>query len=141
MTHYHCEGSYKLGNITLCFDDHSVNVAGEQKRLRNKLFRLLSHLANHPNRLVTRKELIERVWDGNYYIGEKGLTHAICMLRNILKKDPESGVTIDTIPKSGYRLRIKNKQVHSEDSKQEYLLKMDTSVPSWWPSQYGYYAG
>lgn len=140
MSDYRNDGSVKLGNIVICFDDHSVIVNGKQKRLRNKLFRLLSHLAQNPNRLVSRQELIENVWDGNYYIGEKGLTHAICMLRNLIKKDPESGVTIDTIPKSGYRLRVKDNNVPTEQERTEFILKMDTSVPNWWPSQYGYYA-
>ncbi len=128
----------QIGNLTICADTHQMNIAGEAIHLRNKLFHLLMYLAAHKNKLVSRNDLIDNVWSGNYYIGEKGLTHAICILRNLLKKEPGCGVSIDTIPKSGYRLKVtaNNKQENQTNrlNMSEIIMSVDTSKPSWWPT-------
>ena len=126
----------EVGNLKLCRETHTLFVSGKAHHLRNKLFLLFDYLVNNPNKLIKRKELITNIWDGNYYIGEKGLTHAVCMLRNILKKDPDCGVVIDTVPKTGYRMRTKNHKTYPSElqQSQEHInIDIKSETPNWWP--------
>ncbi|MDF2179017.1 winged helix-turn-helix domain-containing protein [Aliiglaciecola sp. CAU 1673] len=74
--------------------------------LRQKVMQVLLHLAKHHDRLVTREELIEAIWDGNEAVGERALTNAIWQLRASLGKPPEKQECIQTVPKSGYQLLL-----------------------------------
>lgn len=66
---------------------------------------VLSYLMAHHPQLVTREELIEQVWDGNIYVGDKALTNAIWQLRSLFE---QFGMTdfIQTVRKRGYRLTL-----------------------------------
>ncbi|WP_144393052.1 winged helix-turn-helix domain-containing protein [Pleionea sediminis] len=126
----------KIGNLILCADTHSLIINEQHHRLRNKLFQLLVYLIDKRNTLVSRKELIDAIWDGNYYIGEKGLTHAVCILRTKLKEAGDSGLSIETIPKTGYLLKVKgvnSAQTKSKESDYDPTSDIDTSIPDWWP--------
>ncbi|MCO7225038.1 winged helix-turn-helix domain-containing protein [Pleionea sp. CnH1-48] len=128
------DSTVKIGKLALCRDTHTLLINNESHHLRNKLFLLLNYLVINQNRLINRDELISNIWDGNYYIGEKGLTHAVCMLRNLLKKDPDCGVLIDTIPKTGYRLRIRTENKEAPTEENQLSVKMDADLPNWWPN-------
>ncbi len=75
--------------------------------LRSKLWRLFITLIQHRNELLTREQLIQRVWNGNQLIGDYGLTHSICKLRQIIRHY-ELNVEIITIAKAGYLMKIRN---------------------------------
>lgn len=122
-----------FGKLTLCRENHCLMINGKPQHLRNKLYRLMKYLAERPNRLVYREELINYIWDGNFYIGEKGLTHAICILRTLLKASPDCGVTIETVPKTGYHLRVRDHSRKPIENKPNTVETIDTSVPEWWP--------
>ncbi len=81
----------------------SIQIENIQIRLRSKLWQVLIHLIENQSRLVSRQDLIEFCWQGNYFTGEQGVTHTICHLRRILKKYSLS-TRIITIPKKGYIL-------------------------------------
>ena len=121
-----------IGRVKLCKETHTLFINNEKYHLRNKLFLLFEYLMDHQDKLIKREELITNIWSGNYYIGEKGLTHAICMLRNMLRKDPNCGVTIDTIPKTGYRLRVKSTKT-SQTVSSKVQVNVNTDTPQWWP--------
>ena len=57
-------------------------------------------------KLVSREDLIQKVWSGNYYTGAKGVTHTMCKLRKTLNDLGENKVQIKTLPKRGYTLQI-----------------------------------
>lgn len=75
-------------------------IAVQQKPLE-----VLNYLISHHPRLVTRAELIEKVWDGNGYVGDKALTNAIWQLRSVFEQLGLSNF-IETVRKRGYRLTI-----------------------------------
>ena len=74
-------------------------------RLREKLFQVLYFLVQNKNHLVLREHLIEHCWNGNYYTGNRAITHTICHLRKLLKQ-LNLKVSICTLPKQGYILTI-----------------------------------
>ncbi len=69
-----------------------------------KVMAVLVHLARHHDRLVTRQELIDEVWDGNTFVGEKSLNNAIWRLRQVLGDHSDEPVYIKTTSKAGYQL-------------------------------------
>ena len=77
---------------------------GEACTLQPKFIEVLAYLASQFPRVVTREELIEKIWDSNHYVGEKALTNAVWNLRKALKV--ENNPVIETIRKTGYRLLL-----------------------------------
>jgi len=67
-------------------------------------FQLLSHMAQHPNRVWSRDQLLEQVW-GYAYQGDGRLvdTH-IARLRAKIEDDPANPDLIQTVRGLGYRL-------------------------------------
>lgn len=74
-------------------------------RLEPKVMQLLLCLARHEGRPVTRASLLDEVWRG-YFVGEDALNAAVARLRRALDRPGEPG-SIETVPKVGYRLRLR----------------------------------
>ena len=72
--------------------------------LQPKFIEVLAFLAQQYPNLVTREQIIEEIWDGNFYVGEKALTNAIWHLRKSLKSFDANIEFIETIRKTGYKL-------------------------------------
>lgn len=70
---------------------------------RLKIVQVLTLLVQNRTRVVTRQELIDRVWAGNAITGQKGLNSVIYGIRSILNEPGENEI-IQTMPKRGYRL-------------------------------------
>jgi Tol biopolymer transport system component len=87
--------------------EYSIQIAEEDKKsLQPKFVEVLCYLAQQYPRIIPRDELIEEIWAGNTYVGEKALTNAIWHLRQSLKGSNPEGDVIETIRKVGYRLLI-----------------------------------
>lgn len=89
-------------------DTREGTVAGPlgSVRLEPKVMDVLSVLASHPGRVVSRDELLDAVWP-NVVVTEHTLSRCIYQLRNELGKiGAEQGDfnPIETLPKRGYRL-------------------------------------
>ncbi len=55
---------YRVGGLEIDPSRAVVRRGGEIVELRPKTYRFLLYLLEHPDRLVTKEELVERVWDG-----------------------------------------------------------------------------
>ncbi len=72
-----------FGDIAIDLAAHSVHRAGEPLHLTPIEFRLLAHLANHPECVVTHKQLLQAVWGP----GHAGDTHYVRVhMANLRKK-------------------------------------------------------
>lgn len=78
--------------------------------IQQKPMEVLQFLALQYPALVTREQLIDAVWDGNGYVGEKALTNAIWQLRHQLQQLGAAEL-IGTIRKKGYRLQVAPEQL------------------------------
>ena len=96
----------EFSTITLKVDENLIESNFHSKRIRSKLSRVLELLIKNQNNITLRKEILEKVWYGNYYTGEPGMTHTICCLRKLLKDFSGNSIQINTIPKCGYILLI-----------------------------------
>lgn len=80
----------------------SVNL-NKVIRLEPMLLELLLVLTRQPNRVVSRKQIIEAVWEGDQRVGNPALTKAISKLRQLFIQYFNAPDLIETLPKKGYR--------------------------------------
>lgn len=92
------EGSIRFGACTLDEKRGLLLRGGEVVRLRAKTFALLVEFCRNADRVLTKDELLARLWPG-LVVTEDSLTQAISELRRAL--GPEAG-RLQTIPKRGY---------------------------------------
>src|SRR3954469_9707223 len=79
----------------LWYGDHPVN-------LPLKEIELLSVLTESAGRVVTKDEILDRIWEGSF-VEESNLTRHIYLLRKIFKQYGEGDGLIQTVPRRGYR--------------------------------------
>lgn len=78
----------------------SVTLDGQPVTLGARAFDVLTYLANHPDRVITKEELLDHVWAG-VLVEESNLTVQIAGLRKALGKD-----AIKTVPGVGYKFTL-----------------------------------
>jgi two-component system response regulator RegX3 len=94
----------EVGPIRLNTGKHQVFVNGNAVALPLKEFELLEFLMRNSGRVLTRSQLIDRVWGGDYYGDTKTLDVHIKRLRSKIEVDPANPVLIQTIRGLGYKL-------------------------------------
>ncbi|MEY4498766.1 MAG: hypothetical protein RJA40_871 [Actinomycetota bacterium] len=98
------EDLLEVGPIRLNIGKHQVFVKGNPVALPLKEFELLEFLMRNSGRVLTRSQLIDRVWGGDYYGDTKTLDVHIKRLRAKVEADPANPVLIQTIRGLGYKL-------------------------------------
>jgi two-component system, OmpR family, response regulator RegX3 len=94
----------EVGELVVDPAARSVSVSGEPVKLARKEFDLLAELARHAGRVVTREELMSRVWDVNWFGSTKTLDVHIRTLRRKLGDDSADPRFIETVRGVGFRL-------------------------------------
>ena len=94
----------EVGPVQLNIGKHQVLVLGNLVALPLKEFELLEFLMRNSGRVLTRSQLIDRVWGGDYYGDTKTLDVHIKRLRSKIEKDPANPELIQTIRGLGYKL-------------------------------------
>lgn len=93
-----------VGAIKLDTARHQAFSNGLPIALPLKEFELLEFLMRNSGRVLTRSQLIDRVWGGDYFGDTKTLDVHIKRLRSKLENDPANPVLIQTIRGLGYKL-------------------------------------
>src|SRR6266436_3343400 len=94
----------KFGVFEVDLTAGEVRKAGMKQKLAGQPFQVLQALLEHPQEIVTREELRERLWPGNTFVDyELGLKKAVNRLREVLGDSAESPHFIETVPRRGYR--------------------------------------
>jgi two-component system response regulator RegX3 len=96
-------GVITAAGIHIDVERHQVTNNGVQVSLPLKEFELLEFLMRNAGRVLTRGQLIDRVWGGDYYGDTKTLDVHIKRLRSKLEKDPANPQLIQTIRGLGYK--------------------------------------
>lgn len=100
------EDSGKLltaGPVEIDVESHKVKVNGEFVTFPLKEFELLEFLVRNSGRVLTRTQLIDRIWGSDYFGDTKTLDVHIKRLRAKIEKDPANPVLILTIRGLGYK--------------------------------------
>ncbi len=93
----------RLGNAEFDVGGRRLCVAGADVTLRTKEFDLLVLLAEHAGIVLTRQQLLDRIWAGEFDSDSRTVDVHISRLRERLAAS-RSEMTIDTIRSVGYRL-------------------------------------
>jgi len=91
------------GRVSLDIDRHTVSVAGEQINMPLKEFELLEVLMRNSGRVLTRGQLIDRVWGSDYFGDTKTLDVHIKRIRSRIEENPSEPVMLVTVRGLGYR--------------------------------------
>jgi two-component system, OmpR family, response regulator RegX3 len=97
-------GILTAAGIRLEVGKHQVTVNGTLISLPLKEFELLEFLMRNSGRVLTRTQLIDRIWGGDYYGDTKTLDVHIKRLRSKIEADPANPILIQTIRGLGYKL-------------------------------------
>lgn len=82
--------------------EFSIVKHGEVLPVEPRAFRVLLYLLRNPQRLITKDELLQSVWD-DAVVTENSLARAILKLRQCLGDDAKSPEYIETVSRIGYR--------------------------------------
>jgi two-component system response regulator RegX3 len=93
-----------VGPVRMDVERHVVTVRGEPVRLPLKEFELLEILLRNPGRVLTRGQLIDRVWGSDYVGDTKTLDVHVKRLRAKLEDDPADPRLLVTVRGLGYKL-------------------------------------
>jgi len=94
----------EAGRVRMDVERHVVTVDGEQVSLPLKEFELLELLLRNAGRVLTRGQLIDRVWGADYVGDTKTLDVHVKRLRAKLEADPAHPVLLVTVRGLGYKL-------------------------------------
>jgi two-component system response regulator RegX3 len=97
-------GVLTVGPVRLDIDRHIISVNGLPISLPLKEFELLEFLMRNSGRVLTRMQLIDRVWGSDYVGDTKTLDVHIKRLRAKIEKDPANPELIQTVRGMGYKM-------------------------------------
>ena len=97
------EDVIEAGGVRVDVQRHQVTVNGEPVRLALKEFELLEVLMRNTGRVLTRGQLIDRVWGSNYVGDTKTLDVHIKRLRTKLEVEPAEPKLLLTVRGLGYK--------------------------------------
>ncbi|HEX7256365.1 MAG TPA: response regulator transcription factor [Gaiellaceae bacterium] len=94
----------RAGSLELDPIRHQAKVGGEVKRLTPSEFKLLLLLAEEPERVFTRREIMQHLWDSSYVGDQRACDIHISNLRQKIEPDPANPVRVVTVRGVGYKL-------------------------------------
>lgn len=95
---------FEVGGVQLWVDRHEVAVDGRGVRMPLREFELLEYLARNPDRVLTRSQLMDRIWGPGYIGDSKTLDVHVKRLRSKIEPDPSNPVRLVTVRGLGYKL-------------------------------------
>ncbi len=93
----------EVGPVRMDVGRHTVTVSGEDVPLPLKEFDLLEYLLRNAGRVLTRGQLIERVWGADYVGDTKTLDVHVKRLRSKIEPDPSAPQHLVTVRGLGYK--------------------------------------
>jgi two-component system, OmpR family, response regulator RegX3 len=94
----------RVGELELDPIRHEARVEGDAKRLTPSEFKLLLLLAEQPERVFSRREIMQHLWDSSYVGDQRACDIHISNLRQKIEPDPANPIRVLTIRGVGYKL-------------------------------------
>jgi DNA-binding winged helix-turn-helix (wHTH) protein/tetratricopeptide (TPR) repeat protein len=121
--------TYVFGRFRLDGADRILYRDGIPVPLTPKAFDTLAVLVEAYPRLVTKDELLARVWPDTF-VEDNNLAQHVSLLRRTLAEGPDAEPVIETLPKRGYRFRPLVERVH-EGPAGPVPLPAPVAAPRW----------
>jgi two-component system response regulator RegX3 len=93
-----------VGGLSLDLASHKVELDGEQLSLTPSEFKLLALLAGEPERVFSRREIMQHLWDSTYVGDMRATDIHVSNLRRKLEPRPGSPRRLVTVRGAGYKL-------------------------------------
>jgi two-component system response regulator RegX3 len=97
------EAVLEAGTVRMDIERHTVSVSGKETPMPLKEFELLEVLLRNSGRVLTRGQLIDRVWGADYYGDTKTLDVHIKRIRSRIESNPSEPTMLVTVRGLGYR--------------------------------------
>ncbi|SEB97602.1 two-component system, OmpR family, response regulator RegX3 [Paramicrobacterium humi] len=97
------EAVLEAGDVRMDLDRHTVEVRGQEINMPLREFEVLEFLLRNAGRVLTRGQLIDRVWGSDYFGDTKTLDVHIKRIRSRIERDPSQPVMVVTVRGLGYR--------------------------------------
>ena len=97
------DGVLEIGDVRMDVDRHTVAVKGVDTPMPLKEFELLELLLRNAGRVLTRGQLIDRVWGSDYFGDTKTLDVHIKRIRSRIEPNPSEPHMLVTVRGLGYR--------------------------------------
>jgi DNA-binding response OmpR family regulator len=94
----------KLGGLQIDLGRHEVSVDGDRVHLTLSEFKVLSLLAEQPERVISRRELMQHLWASEHVGDEHACEVHISNLRRKIERDPSQPERLVTVRGMGYKL-------------------------------------
>ena len=97
------DGVLTAGSVRMDVEKHQVTVDGREIAMPLKEFELLELLLRNAGRVLTRGQLIDRVWGADYFGDTKTLDVHVKRIRSKIEPDPSNPRMLVTVRGLGYR--------------------------------------
>ncbi len=94
----------RIANARVDFNALTAEVGGETRRLTYKEAEILKLLWERRNQVVTREEILHKIWGVEGYIQSRTVDNHVVQLRKLLEENPKKPRVILSIHGSGYKL-------------------------------------
>ena len=94
---------YELRDLVIDVSRRQVWVRGEQVDLTTTEFGILSLLAAHPGWVYSRQQIMQQLWDGDFYGDARSADVHIQRIRKKIESDPKNPHYIQTVRGIGYK--------------------------------------
>ena len=94
----------RLGEASVDFRSHEASIEGRRLQLSSKEVLILRCLAERPGEVVSRTEILDRVWGYDAFPTTRTIDNFIVRLRRLLEPDARNPRYIHTVRGTGYRL-------------------------------------
>lgn len=97
------ESVLSFGSARIDFDSHLVTVDGQEHNLTHLELELLRYFADNAGRVVSRDELLEKVWKMRHFPNTRTVDNFVSRLRKVFEPDPKHPRHILSQRGAGYR--------------------------------------
>src|ERR1700693_3330718 len=119
------KGAVRFGVFEVDLASAELRKQGLRVRLQEQPFQVLAALLDHPGEVVTREDLIRRLWaDGTMVDFDRGLNAAVTRLRQALADSADVPRYVETVARRGYRF------IGSVESARDEVRPAPLPVPS-----------
>jgi two-component system response regulator RegX3 len=99
-------GVVEAADVRMDVERHEVSVRGQRVKLALKEFELLEMLLRNAGRVMTRVQLIDRIWGADYVGDTKTLDVHVKRLRTKIEVDPANPRHLVTVRGLGYKFEV-----------------------------------
>ena len=104
------QSNIQIGGLVIMPEQHKVLKQGREINLTNIEFRILYVLALHHGSVLSKEQIYNYVWNGEYLRDDSNITSHVRRLRKKIEDDPSRPEYIQTVRGIGYKMNSIKKE-------------------------------